>query len=67
MTLHTKLMQAKEDWRLVTIQTDEGDRLTGLVEDLTRWTVTLRHADGIRFVPIAGIVHASSLRQLGDG
>ncbi|MGM0883632.1 MAG: hypothetical protein ACQEXQ_21675 [Bacillota bacterium] len=67
MTIRSSLLQAKLSWHLVTIQTDDGDQLTGMVEDITQWTVKLRQIDRIMFVPVFVIVSASMLPQLGDG
>ncbi|NBD26644.1 hypothetical protein [Paenibacillus glycinis] len=67
MTIRACLQQARQSWQLVAIRTDDGEQLTGLVEELTRWTVTLRRIDGSVLVPFVEIVSASVLRQLGDG
>lgn len=66
MTIRSSLLQAKLSWHLVTIETDDGDQLTGMVEDITQWTVKLRQIDRIMFVPVVVIVSASVLPQLGD-
>ncbi|QHW29809.1 hypothetical protein GZH47_02460 [Paenibacillus rhizovicinus] len=65
--MQSYLLQAKLSCQLVTIQTDDGDWLTGMVEEITQWTVTLRRSDGIKMVLVGEIVHAYLLPQLGEG
>lgn len=55
MTIRTIIAQAKLTQELVTIRTDDGNRITGTIEKLTKLTVTLRQPTGIIFIPCVEI------------
>ncbi|KUP26186.1 hypothetical protein [Paenibacillus sp. DMB5] len=54
-TLWAMIAQAKLSQQLVTIRTDDGERVTGTIEKLTKLTVTLRQPTGIMYIPYAEI------------
>lgn len=54
-TIRSVIIKAKLARQTVTVQKDDGEKITGVVEDLTEWTVTLRLPNGIMYMPVIEI------------
>ncbi|EFM09524.1 hypothetical protein PaecuDRAFT_3571 [Paenibacillus curdlanolyticus YK9] len=49
------LKKAKISRQRITITTDDEKKYTGIIQELDRWTLTLRLPDGIMYIPLVEI------------
>lgn len=50
------LKKAKLSRKSVSVHTDDGEKITGSIEDLNQYTLKMKRVDGVMFVPIRDVV-----------